>query len=121
MIMVAEAPSVARELAPGMQVGFDVVVDTRWGPAPHAIDDNEFGMLSANADTQKFIYAEKFQRWELLDYDGTVVPAECGDWGHLLTDVNPIPDCYVDLGDFTQLSIDWMDCSSPDPPCSYLP
>ena len=110
--------SVPHPLAPGMQVGFDVVVDSRRGDLPHD-DDYEFGMLSANLDADKYIYAENFQRWELLDYDGTVVPPECGDWGHLPLDADT--DCYLGLADFAAWSVYWMDCTHPDPPCDFNP
>ena len=107
-------PNVIRPLEPGIQVGFDVVADSRRGPETY-----EFGMVSANLDTQKFIYADRFQRWELLDYDGSVVPPECGYWGYLPLDTDT--DCVVGLADFAAWSIYWMDCTHPDPPCSYNP
>ena len=78
-------------------------------------------MLSANDMIQKFVKAERFQRWELLDYDGTKVPPECGDWGYFTADIHPIPDCYIDLFDFTEFTVDWMDCTNPQPPCLYKP
>ena len=106
-----------RQLGPGIQIGFDVVVGSRWGSAPH--DDEEYGRLSANLKMDKHIYAESFQRWELRDYDGTVVPPECGDWGYVTGDIHPTRDCYVDMGDFTELSLGWLACSDPDPPCSF--
>ena len=109
---VPPIPNVARRLEPGMQVAFDVVADSRRGSAPH--DDDEFGMVSANSDTEKYIYAERFQRWALLDYNGQPVPPSCGDWGYLAADV--FPDCYVDLGDVAALASGWMDCT--DPTCN---
>ena len=106
-------PNEVRQLAPGQQVGFDLVVDSRWGPAPHEVNDGEFGMLSNNLDTEKYIYADRFQRWELLNYDGSIVPPECGEWGYLPADVNPVPDCYVDLGDFLQVAVYYWSCTDP--------
>ena len=119
-ITPAVDPNVVRQLEPGVQVGFDVVADTRWGSAPHD-DDDEFGAVSANLDTNKYIFAEKFQRWELLDYDGAIVPPECGDWGYLTADIKPAPDCYVDMGDFEELTSQWMGCTDPCAPCGFIP
>lgn len=112
-------PSRVRELEPGIHLGFDVVVGSRWGTEPH--DDDEYGMRSANLQTQKHIYADRFQRWELLDYDGTIVPPQCGDWGHLPADIDPTLDCYVNAADFITQALQWMDCTDPDPPCNYSP
>ena len=106
--------NVVRELEPGIHVGFDIVADSRWGAESY-----EFGMVSANLDVDKYIFAERFQRWELLDYDGSIVPAECGDWGYLSADINATRDCYVDLGDFTEMTIGWMDCTDPQSACGY--
>ena len=106
-----------RQLGPGMQIGFDVVVGSRWGGLPH--DDDEWGMLSANLNTDKYIFADQFQRWELVNYDVTKVDLECGDWGYLVGDITTPPDCYVDLGDMAAQAIQWMDCTDPDPPCSF--
>ena len=111
--------SVARDLYPGSQVGFDIVVVTRYGDEPHT--DAEYGALSANLDPQKFIYADRFQRWELLDYDGTVMPPECGDWGYLVSDIYRDADCHVGLPDFAVISNEWMDCTDPCTPCGYDP
>ena len=112
-------PNVVRQLEPGIQIGFDVVADSRWGSPPHDDDPNEFGMLSANSMTQKFIFADNFQRWELLDYDGSILPPECGDWGYLPLDTDS--DCYISLGDFATWSVHWMKCTHPDPPCDFNP
>lgn len=114
---VSSVGSEIRQLEPGIQIGFDVTADSRRGPEPH--DDYEFGVVAGNLDTQKFIYADRFQRWELLDYDGVKVPPECGDWGYLARDVDL--DCYVGLSDFAQWSVYWLDCTNPNPPCSYKP
>ena len=116
---VPPGPSEVRQLEPGAHVGFDLIADTRWGPAPHD-DADEWGMLSANSMTQKFIFAEKFQRWELMGYDGLILPPECGDWGLLIADINPERDCYVDLRDFFYVATTWMDCTDEDPPCNFL-
>ena len=97
---LGSVPSEVRQLEPGMQVGFDVVADSRWG-APR----QQFGMVSANRDIGKYIDAENFQRWELLNPDGTKVP----------------PDCHVDGQGFTQIAIGWMDCTHPGPPCNFNP
>ena len=113
----AEATQV-RQLVPGNQVGFDVIVDSRWGNTPHD-DPEEFGMLSDNMMTGKYIDAAKFQRWELLNASGQTVEGICGDWGILAADV--VVDCEVNLKDFVELSGTWTDCTSPEPPCSYLP
>ena len=115
-------PNVVRQLEPGIQVGFDVAVGSHWGttdPCDAAAYAAEYGMLSANPITQKYIYAENFQRWELLDYDGSVVIPECGDWGYLELDTDV--DCYIGLSDFAAWSVYWLDCTNPDPPCSYKP
>ena len=111
-VPIGSVPSEVRPLAPGLQVGFDLIVDSRWGPPPHT-DYQEFGMLSNNVEIDKFRYADTFQRWELLDYDGSIVPPECGDWGYLPADVNPVPDCYVDMGDLYEVAVQWMDCTDP--------
>ena len=57
--------SEVRQLAVGQQVGFDVVVNTKHGPAPHDPDDGDLGMLSENLMLNKYINADKFQRYEL--------------------------------------------------------
>ena len=84
-------PSQARRLEPGMQVGFDILVGSRYGSAPRPPDydpaeelvrpdydkdcndpnwagwcdyDADYAMLSANLAAQKFVYAANFQRWE---------------------------------------------------------
>ena len=117
---VADITSVARELEPGMLVAFDVTADSRWGSAPRppyeengdpnwAAYNAEFGMVSNNLDRQKYIYAENFQKWALLDYTGQPLPPSCGDWGYLAADV--WPDCYVDLGDVGALYSQWLDCT----------
>ena len=120
---VGSVDNVVRQLEPGIHIGFDVVANSRWGTSDPCDQnyDAVYGMLSANLDTLKFVYAENFQRWELLDYDGSIVPPGCGDWGMLSADVNPTPDCYVDMGDFEELSVRWMDCTDPCAPCSYIP
>jgi len=45
----------------------------------------------------------------------------CGDPNHpfLPGDINH--DCTVDLFDFALLAQNWLDCTSPDPNCGYLP
>jgi hypothetical protein len=46
----------------------------------------------------------------------------CGDaeYRHYLpTDMNR--DCKVNMKDFSLFTDNWLDCTDPDPPCSYLP
>jgi hypothetical protein len=45
----------------------------------------------------------------------------CGDPNHpfLPGDVNH--DCFVDFFDFASMAQNWLDCTSPDPNCGYLP
>ena len=56
-----------------------------------------------------------------MDYDGTIVPPECGDWGILVSDIYRDADCSVGLPDFLVISNEWMDCTDPCAPCSYDP
>ena len=107
-----------RQLAPSNQVAFDLVANSRWGNAPHD-DPEEFGMLSANMMVGKYWDASQIQRWELLDSNGDQVVPPCGAWGLLAADV--VVDCEVNLKDFGELSGAWLDCTDPEPPCSYLP
>ena len=108
-ITPAVDPNVVRQLEPGLHVGFDIVADSRRGTPPH--DDGEFGMLSANPDKDKYQRAEQFQRWALLDYDGSIVPPGCGDWGYYPADVSG--DCYVNLSDMLLMYSTWLDCTDP--------
>ena len=112
-VPIDSVPSVHRDLEPGLQVGFDIVADSRRGTLPH--DDGEFGMLSANPYTDKYQRAEQFQRWALLDYDGSIVPPGCGDWGYYAADVSG--DCYVNLSDVLLMYSTWLDCT--DPSCAF--
>lgn len=48
-----------------MQVGFDVLVDSRWGTPPH--DDDEFGRRSENLMGAKYIYSSRFRRHLLVE------------------------------------------------------
>ena len=45
----------------------------------------------------------------------------CGDPNHpfLPGDINH--DCFVDFFDFALMANNWLDCTSPDPNCGYLP
>jgi hypothetical protein len=113
--------SVAPELNPGDHVGFDIVVVTAYGSTPEDGSDGEYGALCANSTPQKFIDAANFQRWELKDYDGSIVPPECGDWGILVADIYFDADCQVGLPDFGVIANEWMDCTDPCSPCSYDP
>jgi hypothetical protein len=113
--------SVAPELNPGDHVGFDIVVVTAYGSTPEDGSDGEYGALSANLDGGKFKDAAQFQRWELMDYDGTIVPPECGDWGILVGDIYRDADCQVGLPDFGVIANEWMDCTDPCSPCGYDP
>lgn len=112
-----------RELEAGMQVGFDIVVDTRWGFPPHggagAEPDGEFGMLSANLDKSKFMDAGQFQRWELLGVGNQIATPGCGAWGYQPMDMNA--DCVVNLDDYAEMITHMLECTNPDPPCSYEP
>jgi hypothetical protein len=114
-------PSIDPQLEPGLHVGFDIIATTVYGATPTDDSDGEYGMLSANLDPQKFKHAERFQRWELLDYDGTIVPPECGDWGILASDIYRDADCHVGLPDFAVISNEWMECTDPCAPCGYDP
>ena len=45
----------------------------------------------------------------------------CGDPAHLPLPGDINSDCFVDLFDFSLMANDWLDCTSPDPNCGYLP
>ena len=97
-------------------MGFDVVLDTRWGPPPHTNDPNEFGMVSENTWTGKFIDAALFRRHLLVE--SWMDPPPCGAWGWFDHDYNH--NCEVELGDFEFFAESWMDCTMPgDPTCSH--
>ena len=115
--------SIPRRLEPGMQVGFDIIADSRYGSLDSGDPgyDADFGMLSANLQTQKYIYAQNFQRWELKNYDGTNVPPECGDWGYLVSDIKRDADCEVTLADFDVMASEYWSCTDPCAPCGYDP
>jgi len=110
--------TVVRQLAHGGQVGFDIVVDTRYGSIPVS-DPNysdDFGMRSANTDTGKYHDALMFQKWILID---PALPPACGDWGYLGADVSgpsDVPDCAVDLFDLRELVSMWLHCTDPGNP-----
>ena len=94
--------SEVRQLQAGIDVGFDVIADTRHGTG--------FGMRSENLFTQKYRDAGQFQLYELIE--GELPPlTNCGDWGFLTADMDM--NCEVNLGDVLELSKDWLKCNDP--------
>jgi len=45
----------------------------------------------------------------------------CGDPNHLPLPGDVNHDCFVDFFDFALMAQNWLDCTSPDPNCGYLP
>ena len=45
----------------------------------------------------------------------------CGDLDHPHPTGDVNEDCYVDMIDVADMARSWMECTSPEPPCNYLP
>ena len=107
-------PTVVRQLAAGMDVGFDIVAGTRYDSAPYGDD---FGMRSENLMFDKYADADLFQKYALYD-----AVDNCGLWGYFTADIDR--NCTVGLSDFSVVAGDWMYCTDPnDPLCdmSWMP
>ena len=45
------------------------------------------------------------------------IPASCGALGTVYLDADLVPDCYVNIIDYAQLTAQWMHCTNPTDPC----
>ena len=45
----------------------------------------------------------------------------CGDLAHPFPTYDFNQDCYVNLVDFAMFAVEWLQCSDPNPPCSFNP
>ena len=106
------AETVTRELAAGMNVGFDIVASTLYGGGAYG---DGFGMRSENSMTGKYADAQMFRTYTLFD-------DVCGRWGYFPADIDN--NCEVGLADFAMMAGDWMYCTEPtDSQCdtSWMP
>ena len=99
------ATTVPLDLDYWVDIGFDVIADTRYAPA---INPAEFGMRSENLFRGKWDNADQFQLYSLVDF---LDDPSCGSWGFHDGDVNM--DCDVNLVDFVYFVDRWMMCNDP--------
>ena len=57
----------------------------------------------------------------LISATETNVQHICGDISHPYPVGDLNEDCYVNFADFAEMASHWLDCTDPNPPCSYNP
>ena len=93
-------PTVVSQLQVGKVIGFDVIIDDRWG-----INAADFGVLASNTNTGRSGNADKFTRYTLVEQ------TPCGAWGYFASDFDG--DCLVNFVDVAEFAESWLMCNEP--------